>query len=141
MLGVVAAHNTGHTHRHHGQERAEYWANEWIVKVLCRDYVEDVALERGCINLGEVRGFDYYFYFRCLDFPEVGREEFETTKNLDRDLRVHWAEQQFDKVRVKRGVRRDNLGLTERNSSGAAVFVGGRGSFGQSGEEILSQDV
>ena len=63
---------------------------------------EVIAAELGYVCLGEIAGFPRHFLLHREDHDGLA-EARHLTLGLLGDQRVVWAEQQFDKIRVKRG--------------------------------------
>jgi hypothetical protein len=62
-----------------------------------------IATELGYENLGELAGFPRHFLLHKVEHDGLA-ESRHLTLGLLGDLRVLWAEQQFDKLRVKRSI-------------------------------------
>merc|ERR1719193_674036 len=87
-------------HHHHGQDKTSVWMNKWIVKVKSGHHAQVIADEIGLRFLEELDGFPGHYILQRIQ--EIQERDNGVTEKLLQDLRVEWAEQQFDKVRVKR---------------------------------------
>ncbi|KFM81220.1 Neuroendocrine convertase 1, partial [Stegodyphus mimosarum] len=93
LCGFAAAHDgDGH------------FTNDWVVRLTGgKEVVDQLAIELGYLNLGELKGFPNTYLMRKIDHPQRSRRNaLHLTKRLSEDRRVEWAEQQIAKRRVKR---------------------------------------
>ncbi|KAK7866825.1 hypothetical protein R5R35_005255 [Gryllus longicercus] len=90
--------------RHRGQETAQRFSNEWVVRLEGGPRAaRALADELGYDFHGHVLGFEDTYRMVKSDHPRVHkRAHSRLTQRLAADARVVWAEQQFAKQRVKR---------------------------------------
>nr|XP_020510141.1 proprotein convertase subtilisin/kexin type 6-like [Labrus bergylta] len=89
--------------------RGNIYTNHWAVRITGGpDQAEKVAAKYGYVNLGQIGSLDDHYHFhhsrvvRRAAFSLKGPHSF-----IHLDPKVHWAEQQLVKPRVKRQVRSD----------------------------------
>ncbi|XP_035211477.1 neuroendocrine convertase 1-like isoform X2 [Stegodyphus dumicola] len=112
LCGFTAAHDgDGH------------FMNDWVVRLTGgKEVVDQLVIELGYLNLGELKGFPNTYLMRKIDHPQRSRRNaLHLTKRLSEDSRVEWAEQQIAKRRVKReflsGVTANFLQKTTRENN------------------------
>ena len=90
-----------------GHDRDGHYTNDWVVRIVGQEArVDQLALELGYRNMGQLKGFPNTYIMRKLDHPQRSRRNAgQLTQRLTEDVRVEWAEQQVAKTRVKRGTR------------------------------------
>jgi len=115
--GVLGEGNGGAPHIHHGVERADVWGDLWVVHVRSGFDPQLLSSELGYENLGELSGFPQHYLLKKVEHDGI-EESRHLTLGLIGDLRVVWAEQQFDKLRVKR----DGRWAQETNRNEADTF-------------------
>ena len=89
---------------HDGRETASLYSNEWVVHVEGNEEAADILADNlGYENLGEIDGFGNYYLLRKLDHPDLNRDEsVHHTRSLENEFQVLYAQQLFNKIRVKR---------------------------------------
>ena len=109
LKSVYSLDSFGLPHIHHGTEKADVWGDVWVVHLRKGIDASLFATEVGYQNLGEILGFDRHFLLHKVEHDGIALAR-HLTLGLLEDSRVIWAEQQFDKIRVKRGIfKRNNI--------------------------------
>ena len=103
VKSVYSLDSFGLPHIHHGTEKADVWGDVWVVHLRKGIDASLFAAEVGYQNLGEILGFARHFLLHKVEHDGIALAR-HLTLGLLEDSRVIWAEQQFDKIRVKRGI-------------------------------------
>ncbi|KAF5300361.1 hypothetical protein FQR65_LT00981 [Abscondita terminalis] len=86
------------------QSSCAHYSQQWAVHVNGgRKVADQVAVDHGFINLGQI--FDGYYHFAHPGVRKRSTPNMEKKIRLAIDTRVHWAQQQRVKKRVKRDLR------------------------------------
>ncbi|CAH1797743.1 unnamed protein product [Owenia fusiformis] len=82
----------------------EHFTNEWAVEIHGGPEVADiVARDLGYVNRGQIGNLENFYLLEHSRYPSrTKREARHITKRLSEDERVHWVEQQYARLRVKR---------------------------------------
>lgn len=81
-----------------------HYSQQWAVHISGgKEIADQVAMDHGFINLGKI--FDDYYHFAHPGIKKRSTPNVEKQFKLAVDTRVHWAQQQLVKKRVKRDLR------------------------------------
>ncbi|CAJ1048583.1 proprotein convertase subtilisin/kexin type 6-like [Xyrichtys novacula] len=89
--------------------RGQLYTNHWAVKVPGGpDQAEKIAAKYGYVNLGQIGSLEDHYHFHHSRVVRRAAYSFKGPHSfIHLDPKVHWAEQQVVKPRVKRQVRSD----------------------------------